>query len=253
MKNFDINSIMEKLSNERKIFHSEADFQFALAWKIKENYPDYEIFLEWPDLSQNQNRYIDIVLQKDGKRIPIELKYKTKELEYGEFYLKTQGAKDLACYDYLKDIERVESLIDSKFEKGFSIFLTNDLGFLNEPNSNVGYKEFSIHDGREISKNSSLNWGESAGEGTTKGRKNPITLNSNYQFNWKDYSDINSNSSNGKFKYLASEILNAHMANEPRESDSLMDELERLGNMYKEGLLTDEEFSIAKKKLLGDK
>ena len=35
-----------------------------------------------------------------------------------------------------------------------------------------------------------------------------------------------------------------------QESGSLMDELERLGNMYEKGLLTDEEFSIAKKKLL---
>lgn len=29
-----------------------------------------------------------------------------------------------------------------------------------------------------------------------------------------------------------------------------MDELERLGNMYKEGLLTDEEFAAMKKKLI---
>ena len=29
-----------------------------------------------------------------------------------------------------------------------------------------------------------------------------------------------------------------------------MDELERLGNMYKEGLLTDEEFTVMKKKLI---
>lgn len=38
---------------------------------------------------------------------------------------------------------------------------------------------------------------------------------------------------------------------EPKqESGSLMDELERLGNMYKEGLLTDEEFAAMKKKLI---
>lgn len=35
-----------------------------------------------------------------------------------------------------------------------------------------------------------------------------------------------------------------------QESNSLMDELERLGNMYKEGLLTDEEFAAMKKKLI---
>ncbi|WP_346661757.1 SHOCT domain-containing protein [uncultured Methanobrevibacter sp.] len=35
-----------------------------------------------------------------------------------------------------------------------------------------------------------------------------------------------------------------------QESGDLMDELERLGDMYKEGLLTDDEFKLAKKKLL---
>ena len=45
-----------------------------------------------------------------------------------------------------------------------------------------------------------------------------------------------------------------HATAEPQkakqESESLMDELERLGNMYKEGLLTDEEFAAMKKKLI---
>lgn len=35
-----------------------------------------------------------------------------------------------------------------------------------------------------------------------------------------------------------------------QETESLMDELERLGNMYEKGLLTEEEFTLAKKKLL---
>ena len=35
-----------------------------------------------------------------------------------------------------------------------------------------------------------------------------------------------------------------------QESSSLTDDLERLANMYKEGLLTDKEFTLAKKKLL---
>ena len=46
-----------------------------------------------------------------------------------------------------------------------------------------------------------------------------------------------------------------HATAEPQEtkqeSGSLMDELERIGNMYKEGLLTDEEFAAMKKKLIG--
>lgn len=35
-----------------------------------------------------------------------------------------------------------------------------------------------------------------------------------------------------------------------QENNSLLDDLERLGNMYKEGLLTDEEFAAMKKKLI---
>ena len=45
-----------------------------------------------------------------------------------------------------------------------------------------------------------------------------------------------------------------HATAEPQEtkqeSGPLMDELERLGNMYEKGLLTDEEFKLAKSKLL---
>ena len=45
-----------------------------------------------------------------------------------------------------------------------------------------------------------------------------------------------------------------HATAEPQETKqekgSLMDELERLGTMYEKGLLTDEEFALAKKKLL---
>lgn len=38
-----------------------------------------------------------------------------------------------------------------------------------------------------------------------------------------------------------------------QKSNSLIDELERLGNMYEKGLLTDEEFKLAKSKLLEEK
>ena len=39
----DINKIMYQLSRWRPIFHSEADFQFSLAWMIKEQYVNVNI------------------------------------------------------------------------------------------------------------------------------------------------------------------------------------------------------------------
>ena len=47
----DINEILNLLSKWRPIFHSEADFQFSLAWMIKEQYPNCDIRLEFvPEL-----------------------------------------------------------------------------------------------------------------------------------------------------------------------------------------------------------
>ena len=45
---FDMDLIVNKLKQKRKIFVSEADFQLEVAWVIKENYPDAKIRLEYP-------------------------------------------------------------------------------------------------------------------------------------------------------------------------------------------------------------
>lgn len=42
---FDMDLIVNKLKQKRKIFVSEADFQLELAWAIKENYPNAKIRL----------------------------------------------------------------------------------------------------------------------------------------------------------------------------------------------------------------
>ena len=74
----DIYEIIRQLSIWRPIFHSEADFQFSLAWLIKKKYPECEIRLEFIP-SFNPNLHLDILVILDGKWIPIELKYTTKK------------------------------------------------------------------------------------------------------------------------------------------------------------------------------
>lgn len=44
----DIEKCMKSLSEKRPIFHSEADFQFALAWEIQKEYPKANVRLEYP-------------------------------------------------------------------------------------------------------------------------------------------------------------------------------------------------------------
>ena len=57
----DIDKIMYQLSRWRPIFHSEADFQFSLAWMIKEQYPNCDIRLEFIPES-NPNLHLDILV-----------------------------------------------------------------------------------------------------------------------------------------------------------------------------------------------
>ena len=117
MSKFNINEIISDLQSRRKLFVSEVDFQFECAMCIRERYPDAKVLLEYtpkfkPDM------HIDILVIVNNEWIPIELKYVTKKLdtktqetifsfEYIWYNLKTHSAKDLRCYDYLKDIERI--------------------------------------------------------------------------------------------------------------------------------------------------
>ncbi len=84
-------NVIESLQGKRPIFHSEADFQFSLAWEIKLLYKDkaYEVYLEKPLRNANKepekdknsnNSYLDIFVQENGNKIGIELKYLTAEL-----------------------------------------------------------------------------------------------------------------------------------------------------------------------------
>ncbi len=213
--NFDIKGIIKKLSSERPIFHSEADFQFALAWKIKEIYSNFEIRLEKRKTINGKEIYFDIFAFNENHKIAIELKYKTQKFDYEHknehFELKEQSAQDQGGYDFLKDISRLEQAVsDSIINLGFAIFLTNDKSYWKEPKrQNVNDIDFKIYNQRQIYKGQELRWKEKASKGTTGGRGNPIFLNDDYKFYWESYSQIN----NHEFKYLLVKIKMRHNQN----------------------------------------
>lgn len=210
MKLEELKDILRELAMKRKVFVSENDFQFELAFLLKEKYIDAKVLLEycpWFDASM----HIDILVIKDDKWYPIELKYKTKSLsmEYIDdiqYKLKNQAANDIGCYAYLNDIARIEEVKskEPKFKKGYTIFLTNDMAYLNNPKKeNCFYRDFSLKDG-EIKKGN-LSWDPNTGEGTMKGREKTIELSGVYLINWEDYSKID-DCKNGEFKVLINEI-----------------------------------------------
>lgn len=137
---FNIQDVIDSLKEKRKVFTSEADFQLSMGWVIKELYQEaVNVRMEYCPEAEPDMR-IDIMVFMNGKQIPIELKYKTVKCELkvdsevgSEIYrLKNHGAKNQGCYDYLKDIQRIETVKESipdKFEKGYTVFLTNYLSY----------------------------------------------------------------------------------------------------------------------------
>ena len=210
--------IIEKLQDKRQIFCSEADFQLEMAWVIKEMYHNAEVRLEYVPTFDDK-MHIDILVFISNKWIPIELKYKTKNSKKEEimidkktqegFNLKNQGAKDINCYLYLKDIMRIESIKEQgeiNFKEGYAVFLTNDKIYLKSPQKNdCVYKEFSLENG--ITKHGELKWAEHTGAGTKKGIEEPIKLKGIYKMKWKEFSNVDEEKSDGIFHYLVTKII----------------------------------------------
>lgn len=206
---FDIYKIIDILKVKRPVFVSEADFQLEMAWVIKEEYPNAKVRLEYCP-SFDGSMHIDILVIIDNIWIPIELKYKTKgcskTINNEIFNLKNHSAKDINCYLYLKDIERIEKIKkeENLFSKGYAIFITNDMAYIKAPlKDDSFYKDFSLENG--IIKSGLMNWKLGVGKGTIKNAEKPIRLNSEYKMEWENYSIID-NSNSGIFRILVNKI-----------------------------------------------
>ncbi|MDE0331870.1 MAG: hypothetical protein OXL41_08375 [Nitrospinae bacterium] len=199
----DIPGLMVTLSKERSIFHSEADFQHALAWRLHKAMPNDEIRLEYKPF-QNERMYLDIWLP--GVGVALELKYLTKRLEQRSkqepFALLDQGAQDIRRYDVLRDVQRLERMV-AHAEVGYAILLTNDPLYWRPPSRPTIDEDFRLHEGREIA--GDMAWSLKAAEGTTNGREKPISLKGSYYCVWRDYFSFGA-ATNQQFRYLMIEV-----------------------------------------------
>ena len=202
----DMDGLVGSLADWRKVFHSEADFQHALAWHIHQAMPESQVRLEVDVMRvEHQRRFLDIWLPLEG--IAIELKYKTRGLELEQddepFVLRNQSAQDQGRYDFLLDIQRLE-LMRSNLEQckaAYAVLLTNDSSYWKVPGQrDTVDADFRIHEGREIS--GALAWAARAGSGTVKGRESPIQIRGSYRLRWQEYSNF-PGKSYGRFRYLA--------------------------------------------------
>ena len=197
----DIHGIMKGLAENRPIFHSEADFQFALAWHIRETVPECEIRLEFNVFhDESEWKHLDIWIP--SHRVAIELKHPTKKLSVEHkderFELKNTGRGGNGRYNCVKDIARVERIIEQDPDAhGFTVLLTNSRDLWNSGRTS-NEDAFRLHQGRVLT--GRLDWASNPPKD-----KDSINLNGSYEMCWCDYSNLGSQK-NSQFRYLAVKV-----------------------------------------------
>ncbi len=206
-----VEELLIQLGEERPVFHSEADFQHALAWQLHLRYPNAELRLEKVFASSSRRLHIDVCCVIDEQTYIFELKYKTCSASLSvaseEFNLQNHSAQPPSRYDFVKDIARLEAAIGGSARpmSGFAIFLTNDRSYWSKPRRTGGVSDaFSIHEGQRLW--GELIWGPGASAGTKKNREEPIALAAEYRMNWRDYSKPDAQALS-RFRYLCVPVI----------------------------------------------
>jgi hypothetical protein len=187
-----MHELLRSLSKRRPVFHSEADFQHALAWEIQLSNMGTSIRLEQQIAAQGSRVHLDLLVKDQVQHIAVELKYKTKKtaISCGEeqFNLRNQGAQDLGRYDFLKDIARIERyVVTHPGSEGYVILVTNDQTYWQEgKKAHTVDAAFRIHESRNI--NGALAWGAGASDGTKRTREITIQISNSYCLTWHDFS-----------------------------------------------------------------
>ena len=203
-----VSNFMAQLAKNRPVFHSEADFQHAFAWAMREAYPRLQARLE---IELTVREHLDLLLTDidTHERTAVEFKYPraawSGDDRGEEFNLKSHGATDLIGYDTLKDVQRLESLVDAgTAQNGLLLLLTNEPAYWATPKSTMtsNFDAFRIHDGVTVS--GTHDWGPRTGHGTKKSREKPIALRGTYHIRWHDYSDLGG--SKGRFRWFDLEV-----------------------------------------------
>lgn len=200
-----VTDAMDELAADRPLFHSEADFQLALAWTIQRRHPTARIRLE-QRLLRAPVVALDILVRLDHEAYALELKYVKSRLSVAvaeEQFQLAAGAPDVERYDVLKDVVRLERLVgDGVVQAGCALVLTNSRTFWTGSTHDrpTGYDSFRIHDGAEL--RGRLEWGATAGAGTRRAREQAIELRRSYPCRWRRYSRVDGSPA-GELRYLS--------------------------------------------------
>lgn len=201
----DVRDVMNTLAAQRKLYHSEADFQHAFAWEIHTRFPNSSVRLERPLIANGKKLHLDFLVNLPHGSFAVELKYKTRkltaEIEGESFSLASHSAQDIGRYDFIKDVFRLENIVSNLAGcDGHAILLTNDSAYWKPRSAGTVDEAFRLSEGRVLS--GSMGWTEKASDGTKKNREINLELSGSYELHWQDFS-IAISENYGQFRYLA--------------------------------------------------
>lgn len=194
--------IVSFIQSNGKLLFNERDFQTQLAVWLRQSHNAYDdVALEYyvPKIClgdeyiwEQEDLRMDIVVEKDGEFVPVELKYKTMnarvslsrfgvKLEGQHEVMKNQGAQDHGRYDFWKDIRRIE-LVRKHFTNvkgGLAVFMTNDEAYTKEPRAMSNFHAFSMSAGTHPARKA---W--KAPESKSAQNRPDFTLERDYTIEW---------------------------------------------------------------------
>jgi len=204
----DMDIVLLHLAARRRVFHSEADFQFALAWQLQSDHPTADIRLETRPIPE-ENLRLDLFVGINGRRFAVECKYLVREIDVTEagerFMLRTQSAHDVRRYDTLKDVARVEQFLSlGVADEGFVVAVTNDAAYWKPASRPDTFDaSFRMHEERLVQ--GRLAWADGTGVGSMKNREAAIDLEGSYRLTWRDFSSLGDGPA-GRFRYMSIKI-----------------------------------------------
>lgn len=195
---------LAELRRDRPVFHSEADFQHALAWVAHKSDPSLQVRLE-TRLGPGMRLDLQFSRPDLGTHFAVELKYLTAVWDGAwdseEFHLLNHGAQDIRAYDAVKDIQRVEQFVTGRTGWiGAVVVLTNEPSYWQRPGHGraTNADAFRIYEGNLLT--GVRVWGPNTGAGTRKGRELDLDLKGEYVCRWSDYSHLDG--ARGRFRIL---------------------------------------------------
>jgi hypothetical protein len=205
----DLSEAIRNLGGRREVFHSEADFQFALAWEVQGMDPLMKVYLE---PSPEPGVHLDILFVRPdrGRSSAVELKYLTRafvgEVGGQRFALTDQSAQDNRRYDVVKDVRRVEDYIqDRAGADGAVVVLTNDSGYWRPPvASRIPANDVAFRISEGLTLDGTRSWLRERPYDAERGEG--ITLRGRYPLHWSLYPEVASAEQVHEFRILVIEI-----------------------------------------------